>query len=143
MKLRDYQRMVPTDLAFDKANLDAESERTAQLHNKYLNFYLDETRVLETLKRHYDVLLHERTLYYLGKADPDVYKEKPHPTKVIKSEVEQWLKADTDMQAADIEVKEQERTVKYLNDQIKQINQRGYEIRAMIDWFKFKNGLNS
>jgi hypothetical protein len=145
MTLRQYQTIVPKDLSFDKSNLDCESERTAQIHNKYLIFYLDETTRLETLHRAFDILWHERSKYYLGKADPEVYKEKPFDIKVrpIKSEVEQWLKADAEIQAADTEIKDQEKVVKYLNDQLKQINQRGYEIRAMIDWLRFKNGLNN
>ena len=145
MNLRQYQVIVSKDLSFDKTNLDVESERTAQLHNKYLIFYLDETTRLETLNRAFDILWHEQSKYYLGKSDPEIYKSKPFDIKVrpIKSEVEQWLKADPQIQAADVEIKDQEKIVKYLNDQLKQINQRGYEIRAMIDWIKFKHGLNN
>lgn len=145
MTLKQYQSMVPGDLTLDKSNLDEESARTAQLHNKYLNFYLDETSRLDELKRKFDILWLKQTLYYLGRSTPEIYKEKPFDLKVkpIKSEVEQWLRADDSVQACDVLVKDQEKIVKYLNDQLKQINQRGYEIRAMIDWIKFKNGLNN
>jgi Recombination, repair and ssDNA binding protein UvsY len=145
MTLKQYCTIVPKDLSYDKSNLDAESERTAQIHNRYLIFYLEETTRLETMNRAFDSLWHEQSKYYLGKADPEVYKNKPFDIKVrpIKSEVEQWLKADADIQAADAAIKDQEKVVKYLNDTLKQINQRGYEIRAMIDWQRFKNGLNN
>lgn len=144
MTLKQYAAMVVEDLTIDQANVDDESGRTAALHSKYLLLYLDETRKLEQLKRYFDSLWHERKLYYLGKAPPDVYKADPQPLKVtLKSEVEEFLKADAIIQAADVEVKEQEKVVKYLNDMIKQINQRGFEIRAIIDWQKFKNGLNN
>lgn len=143
--LKDYSRMVDHDLRIDKAELDTESSKTAQLHNKYLLFYLDETKMLDAMRRAFDTLSHDKRLYYLGKADPEVYKEKPFDllVKPIKSEVAEWLSADPEIQEADSEIKDQERIVKYLNDTLKQINQRGYEIRAMIDWIKFKNGLNS
>ena len=145
MTLKYYQSIVPKDLSYDKSDLDGESAKTAQLHNKYLCFYLDETTKLETLNRAFNVLRHEQSNYYLGKAAPEVYKAKPFDIKVrpIKSEVEQWLQADPEIMAADVAIKEQEKVVKYLNDQLKQINQRGYEIRAMIDWVRFKNGLNN
>jgi hypothetical protein len=145
MTLKYYQSIVPQDLRFDRSELDSESDRTAQIHNKYLVFLLDETTQLETMKRAFDSLWHQQTQYYLGKADDAVYKEKPFDFKVrpIKSEVEQWLKADADIQAADAAIKAQEKIVKYLTDTIRQINNRGYDIRAMIDWIRFKNGLNS
>lgn len=145
MTLKQYQLIAPADLVYNKGDLDDESAKTAQIHNKYLCFYLDETTKLETLNRAFNVLCHELKNYYLGKADPAVYKEKPFDIKVrpIKSEVDQWLQADPDFQTADVTIKEQEKVVKYLNDTLKQINQRGYEIRAMIDWIRFKNGLNS
>jgi len=144
MTLKDYQAMVPKDLAYDKAALDSESARTAQLHDKYLKFYLAETARLEVLKHAFSSLWLIQKNYYLGKADPEVYKAKPFDLKVkpIKSEVEDHLKADGDLQAAELEIFSQEKTVKYLNDTIRQVNQRGFEIRAMIDWLRFKNGLN-
>jgi hypothetical protein len=143
--LKYYQSQVPNDLSLNKSELDEESIRTAQVHNKYLCFYLDETTKLETLNRAFNVLCHELKNYYLGKADPEIYKAKPFDIKVrpIKSEVEQWLQSDDEWQAADVQIKEQEKIVKYLNDTLKQINQRGYEIRAMIDWVRFKHGLNN
>lgn len=144
MTLRQYAAMASQDLHIDKAALDDESVKTAKLHGKYLLLYLDETTKLETLNRAFDSLRHEKKLYYLGKAAPEVYKEKPFDllVKPIKSEVEEFLSADPDLQAADAEIKDQEKVVKFLNDQIKQINQRGFEIRAAIDWIKFKHGLN-
>jgi hypothetical protein len=145
MTLKYYQSIAPKDISFDRSEIDSESERTAQIHNKYLVFLLDETTQLETMKRAFDTLWHTQTQYYLGKASDDVYKEKPFNLKVrpIKSEVEQWLRADPDIQAADVEIKAQEKIVKYLTDTIRQINNRGYEIRSMIDWVRFKHGLNS
>jgi hypothetical protein len=145
MTLREYRSVVPKDLAFDMGNLDHESARTAQVHNKYLNFYLDEQSKLEAMMRAFAILRHSKSLYYLGKADPEVYKEKPFDLKVrpIKSEIEQWLSVDPEIQAADIEIKEQERILKYLNDTVKQINNRGYEIKDMIKWMLFKNGMNT
>jgi hypothetical protein len=145
MTLRDYQQMVPKDLSYDKAGLDEESARTAQLHNKYLNFYIDEKGKLEDMERAFSTIWHTQSLYYLGKADPEVYKAKPFDLRVrpIKSELEQFLKADPDIQSADIEIKRQEKIVKYLNDQIAQINRRSYEITNMIGWRRFMSGLNN
>jgi Recombination, repair and ssDNA binding protein UvsY len=145
MTLKYYQSVVPKDLSFDRSELDSEAERTAQIHNKYLVFLLDETTQLETMRRAYDSLWHQQTLYYLGKAEDKVYKEKPFDFKVrpIKSEVEQWLKADPDIQSADAAIKAQEKVVKYLTDTLRQINSRGYDIKAMIEWIRFKNGLSN
>jgi Recombination, repair and ssDNA binding protein UvsY len=145
MNLKYYQSLVPKDLSYDKSDLDGESSRTAQLHNKYLVFLLDETTQLETMRRAFATLWHTQSQYYLGKADDATYKEKPFNLKVrpIKSEVEQWLNADDEIQAADAAIKAQEKVVKYLTDQLRQINNRGYEIKSMIEWVRFKHGLNN
>jgi hypothetical protein len=145
MSLQQYAQMVKEDLKINLADLDREETRTAPLHSKYLLLYLDETKKLETMKRVFSILRHEKRLYYLGKADPEVYKEKPFDllVKPIKSEVDEYIDTDPEIQAAEAEISEQEHIVKYLNDMIKQINQRGFEIKGAIDWIKFKSGLNN
>jgi hypothetical protein len=145
MTLSEYSDLVRKDCVIRKDEIDEESSKNFPLHNKYLLFYLDENKKLAAMKRAFESLRHEKRLYYLGKADEEVYKAKPFPllVKPIKSEVEEWINTDDEVQAADAALSDQEAIVKYLNDTLKCIHNRGYDIRAIIDWQKFINGLNN
>ena len=46
MNLNDLKAMVADDIVMDDTELDIESLKTPQLHNKYLNFYHDEKLIL-------------------------------------------------------------------------------------------------
>ena len=46
MNLSELRQMVSEDMAIDDTELDIESLRTPQLHNKYLNLFHDERLIL-------------------------------------------------------------------------------------------------
>ena len=51
MNLTELRAMVSQDMVMDDTELDIESLRTPQLHNKYLNMYHDERLLLTKRKR--------------------------------------------------------------------------------------------
>ena len=75
--LLELYSMADKDLELDKSQLDDESTRTSKIHGKYIQFYLDELNCLRRMERQMKIIIKEKTQYYLGKSEPDVYKEKP------------------------------------------------------------------
>jgi Recombination, repair and ssDNA binding protein UvsY len=136
--------MASVDIVIKKSEIDSESERTAKLHDKYIRLYLDELHELRRMERGMKLLLKKKTEYYLGKADPEVYKEKPFDLRVkpIKTDLKLYLDADPDMQAAQEIVDLQQRKVDYLKEKLGQINQRGFQINAINEWNKFSHGIS-
>ena len=64
MNLSDIKIMVEKDIEFDETELDKESLRIPQLHNKYLVFLTDEKILLEKYQQDLRVLVRKKWLYY-------------------------------------------------------------------------------
>ncbi len=143
MNLSDYQNYTKTDLILDETQLDNESLKTPQLHSKYLNFLMDEKLRLTKLQHEYKILRKKKWLYYTGKISQEELEEEgwePFELTILKTDLDKFLDSDEDLQLIDIRIKYKETIVDYLNETIKIINNRQWNIRSAIDWLKFTNG---
>jgi len=143
MNLSDYQNYTKTDLILDETQLDTESLKTPQLHSKYLNFLMDEKLRLTKLQHEYKILRKKKWLYYTGKISQEELEEEdwePFELTILKTDLDKFLDSDEDLQVIDIRIKYKETIVDYLNETIKIINNRQWNIRSAIDWLKFTNG---
>ena len=66
MNLSDLYEMVQSDLNIDKTELDTESLKTPQLHNKYLIMHSQEKLKLEQLFSERKIKRRDKWLYYTG-----------------------------------------------------------------------------
>ena len=98
MDLNELQNDVDRDLKIDDTELDLESIRTPQLHNKYLKLYTKYSLQLKKAQDDYKILYRSKWEYYTGKADPDVYQEKPFDLKILKADVAIYLDSDKEIQ---------------------------------------------
>ena len=78
--------------------------------------------------------------YYTGKADPQVYAEKPFDLKILRTDIDKYLESDTELQKAKQKVDYLETTVDFLGRTIRLIANRGFTIKNAIDWRKFTSG---
>jgi len=143
MNLSDYRNHAEKDLIIDETQLDTESLRTPQIHSKYLNFLMDEKLHLAKLQYEYKVLRRKKWLYYTGKISQEELEEEgwePFQLNVLKTDIDKFMESDEDLQNIDIKIKYKETVVDYLQDVIKIINNRQWNIRSAIDWLKFTNG---
>lgn len=143
MNLSDYQNYTKTDLILDETQLDTESLKTPQLHSKYLNFLMDEKLRLTKLQHEYKILRKKKWLYYTGKISQEELEAEewePFELTILKTDLDKFLDSDEDLQLIDIRIKYKETIVDYLNETIKIINNRQWNIRSAIDWLKFTNG---
>jgi hypothetical protein len=65
LTLKEIQDMVDTDLAIDRTELEAESARTPQIHNKYLRLFTDTRNYLHSLRLEKSRMKKFKWLYYL------------------------------------------------------------------------------
>ena len=82
--------------------------------------------------------------YFLGLMDPEELHKlgwEPQPLQILKADVGEYIAADPDMINADQKKAYQQEKVQFLENIIKSLVNRGYNIRAAIDWEKFKVGL--
>jgi len=135
--------MVSTDLEMDRTELDLESIKTPQLHNKYLILFTDETLLLKKMQGDYKTLRRDKWLYYTGKMSEDELRQRewePFPLNILRADIDQFIEADKDLIILSHRISLQEEKVKYLEGVVKIINNRQWYIRSAIDWAKFSNG---
>ena len=140
MNIEELYNEVEKDLKIDDTELDLESIRTPQLHNKYLKIYTTQSLQLKRLQDEYKILYKVKWEYYTGKASPDTYKNKPFDIKVLKADVGIYIDADTDLQQLSQKVAYTKQIVNYLEKILREINNRNWTIRNTIEWKKFLHG---
>ncbi len=78
--------------------------------------------------------------YYTGKADPEVYIEKPFDHKVLRQDVDKYMDADEDLIRIISKIDYYQVMISYLDSILKTINNRTYQIKNSIEWQKFIRG---
>ena len=144
MELSEIKKMAYKDMPIDDTELDLESLKTPQLHNKYLNIFHDERLVLRKLEIDHKTLLKTKWEYYTGKIDEETLEEygwEPFPLKILKSDIQLYLDADSDLTRIENKIIYQKEKVTYLESVLKSINNRQWNIRGAIDWRKFISGV--
>ena len=140
MNIDELYNEIERELKIDDTELDLESIRTPQLHNKYLKLYTTHSLQLKRLQDEYKVLYRVKWEYYTGKASPETYKEKPFEIKVLKSDIGIYIDADADLQQLSQKVAYTKQITDYLERILREINNRNWNIRNTIEWKKFLHG---
>ena len=97
MDLEQLQDLAEKDLKINDTELDLESLKTPQLHNKYLKF-LNKWKLLQTKANiDYYKLRKEKWEYYTGKAPQQVYAEKPFNLKILKTDIDKYMESDDEL----------------------------------------------
>ena len=133
--------MWQKDSVIDPDNLHDESLKIPQLHSKYYTVYNTVTLLREKARTSYSKIKLERYNYYTGKAEPEVYAEDPFPYKVReKDAIQRHLEADERLTNIDLKIRYYDSTLKFLEEIIKTISNRTYQIKNAIEWQKFQSG---
>lgn len=113
------------------------------LHARWWKYYTEERSRLTLLKADYDSIRRARWEWYLGRLDEAERKKLEWPPQallIVRQDVDTYLAADTVLQPLKINCELQETKVKFLEDVIKHINNRGYLIRSYVDYLRFSQG---
>tara|TARA_A100000164_G_scaffold185255_1_gene164500 strand:+ start:281 stop:709 length:429 start_codon:yes stop_codon:yes gene_type:complete len=140
MTLEELQEQVDKDLKINDTELDLESLKTPQLHNKYLKHYNNFKLLMTRAESDYKILKRVKWEYYTGKASPQVYQQKPFNLKIMKSDIDKYLESDEDLIKAKQKIDYLETVVNYLDRTLKIIGGRDWQIRNSIEWRKFTSG---
>lgn len=142
MLLEEITQEIELDSIIDNANLDRESLKISQLHSKYYSMMIQELKTYKRLEADINIMMKEKTEYYLGKSSDAIYRENPLFHKVLKTDLDLYLKADKDLNNLNLKVVEQKAKVDFIESFIKVINNRSFVINNAINFIKFKNGIN-
>lgn len=144
MKFDELRRMVSVDMKIDGTELDIESLKTPQLHNKYLNLYHDERLILKQMKSRIKELVRDKWEFYSGKMSEEKLERlgwEPFQLKVLKQDLDRYIESDTQVAREYDRIAFQEEKVDFLQATLKSITARQWDIKNAIEWRKFTNGL--
>ena len=141
MDLNEIQNEVDRDLKIDDTELDLESIRTPQLHNKYLKHYTKYSLQLKKAKDEYKSLYKFKWEYYTGKSDPEVYSKTPFDLKILKGDLKLYTDSDEDLSKLRQRITYTKERVDYLRSVCKIVSDRNWAIKNSMDWLKFKEGI--
>ena len=97
----------------------------------------------EKAREQYSKIRLERYNFYTGKAEPEVYAEEPFPYKVReKDAIQRHLDADERLTKIDLKIRYYDTTLKFLEEIIRNVSNRTYQIKNAIEWHKFQSGFS-
>lgn len=141
--LDQVQEMWQRDSVIDPDNLHDESLKIPQLHSKYYTIYNTTILLREKARETYNKVKLERYNYYTGKATAEVYAEEPFPYKVRDKEaLQRNMDADERLNKIDLKIRYYDVILKFLEEIIKCISNRTYQIKNSIEFMKFTAGYN-
>ena len=141
MDLDKIQSMWAEDAKIDPDNLHEESLKIPQLHSKYYTIYNTISLLREKARESYNRIRLERHNYYTGKAPAETYVEDPFPYKVReKDAIQRHMDADEKMSTINMKIKYYDVTLKFLEEIIRNVSNRTYQIKNAIEWQQFQSG---
>ena len=110
-------------------------------HNKYLNHYTDISQIKTSLEFEIRKLVRDKREYYGGEADAKVYAEKPFGNRIsTQDKMKVYVESDDDVINLEAKIKFLDQMLYWLDQVMKQISNRGFQIKSAIEWEKFING---
>ena len=134
--------MWQKDSVIDPDNLHDESLKIPQLHSKYYTLYNTITLLREKARTQHTKIKLERYNYYTGKAPEEVYIKEPFPYKVReKDAIQRHLEADEKLTNIDLKIRYYDTELKFLEEIIKNVSNRTFQIKNAIEWNRFQAGM--
>ena len=138
--LDEIQLSWEEDSKIDEDNLHTESTKIPSLHAKYYRI-LNNILLMKKLEENkFKQIKKEKWQYYTGKADPEVYIEKPFDHKVLRQDVDKYMDSDEDLIKVLNKIDYFQVMLTYLDSILKSINNRTFQIKNSIEWQKFIRG---
>ena len=140
--LETLQGMSENDSKIDPDNLHTESLNIPVLHSKYYQIYNTLMLLRKKAEQQRKNIRHERYEYFAGKADPQVYIENPFPKKIRDKEtMQKYLDADDKLSGVSLKIEYYDVMLKYIEEILKQITNRTYQIKNAIEYMRFSSGM--
>jgi hypothetical protein len=140
MNIDEIQSLWEQDSKLDPDNLHSESIKIPSLHAKYYKIYNNILLLKKIEENKFKILRKEKWMYYSGKADPEVYKEKPFDHKVLKPDIDKYMDADEEIMKTSSKIEYFQTMLNYLDSILKTILNRTYQIKNAIEFMRFTAG---
>jgi hypothetical protein len=140
MKIEDIKDMLDKDRSIDHTRLDTESLKIPEQAVKYQQMAHDEAVILRYLEREYNIMKLKRWMYYMGKASDEEYEKEPFDHKVLKSDVNTFLEADSKLCNIQDRIILQTEKLKLVVEAGKVMQNKSFNIKNALEHQKFMGG---
>jgi len=142
MKLDEIYDQWKKDSELDKTELGDESLKIPKLHHKYFQVYTSEKLLLRKYESELKQLKLSKYEFYTMGPTEDTPKEWKLPPRgmILKGDIPMYLEGDQDIINLSLKIGLQQEKVELLESIIKSLTNRGFQIKAAIDWYRFTMG---
>lgn len=143
MDIEEIEKMWAQDAKIDESNIGQEATKIPSLHSKYYKLYYRSVIKLSKLKADLKVLEKDKTEYYNGTMAQEDLKErgwKPNPLKILRSDMDKYIQSDKDIIELCLKIDYYNGIAKFLEDILRQINNRNFILKTHVDFIKFQHG---
>ena len=144
MQLDEIFELWKKDSEIDRTELGEASTNIPKLHYKYYKLFAQERLKLRKLEAEYKALYKDKWEYFQGnmsEEDLEANGWEPNPLRILKSDLNTYIDSDTDIIKQTSKMDYQKEKISFLENIIRSINNRGFQIKNAIDWEKFKVGI--
>ena len=141
MSISELKEELQKDLKIEMDDIHKDSNENPLLHGKWLGYALDEQIKLASLQSKLKQLKLKKRNYYLGRGDPQEYKEKPFNLNILKGEVDRFVDADPDIRELEDRINARMILIDFLEGAVKAISSKQWAIKNTIAFLHFKNGM--
>jgi len=105
--------------------------------------FSNERLILRKIETDFKRLVLLKTEYYLGTLDADTMREKgwkPNPLRILKTDVQLYIDADPDIIETTLRIGVAKEKIDVLESILKNILNRGFQIKNALDYLKWTSG---
>lgn len=144
MNIEELKKEWQIDTKINELDLSRESLKTPHVHSKYVDMLVDAKRKVSRKRHDLARMQQFKTRYFSGLLTKDELVEYDLPqyqfTRPLKGEMQNMLDADEDCIKIKEEIEECELIVFFLENVMKSIYSRSFDIKNSIDFSKFQAG---
>ena len=144
VNIDDLMEMWSKDAAVDETEPGRELAKISSLHSKYLRILTHDNLICKKLMSDYQKLKKIKWEYYSGDLnnpeDLEQYNLQPMMKKVLRQDIPTYLDSDTDLNAILMKKTVHQEIVDFCGSVLKEINNRTWQMKSLIDWEKFTSG---
>lgn len=144
VNIEDLMEMWSKDSPIDKTEPSKELVRIPSLHAKYLRIMTHHNLVCKKLTADYHGRRKIKWEYYNGDLnnpeDLAAHNLEPMTKKVLRADISHYLDSDTELNGILLKKAVHEEIVEFCKAVLKELNNRTFQVRSIIDWEKFTGG---
>lgn len=144
VNIEDLMEMWSKDSPIDITEPSRELERIPSLHAKYLRIMTHHNLLVKKLMSEYQNRRRIKWEYYNGDLnnpeDLEKYNLPPMTKKVLRADINIYLDSDQELNNILLKKVVHEEIVDFCRSVLKELNNRTFQVRSIIDWEKFTGG---